>query len=261
MGRFLAVYALFGLLVGPAFADVPSDPTVAPAPEILIAQIDDSDLRDEETLNELMTIEYSKQAWSMGTAVGLSMLPGAGWGLVYTKQKAQAVIPILLSAIGYGLGGLYVAGIFNEKSEQKCRHVREGFDVSGVPIPLERCGYAGIVYDPSQPDRIDNQDPDDLDPQERPFFATAADYSVVTVGQDFDGTNLGLGLIIGTYVTTTLLGAIWSGTAVAEHNNQLRKDIESTAQAPRTSPSEDGGPRAVVGFDGRSGHFGLALDF
>ncbi len=261
MGRFLAVCALSILMVGPAFAEVPSDPTVAPAPEMLLAQVDDSDLRDEETLNQLMSIEYSKDAWSMGTAVGLSMIPGAGWGLVYTKQKAQSVVPILLSAIGYGLGGLYLAGLFDETSEQKCRHVREGFDISGVPIPLERCGYADIVYDPSQPARIDNQDPDDLDPQERPFFATAADYSVVTVGQDFDGTNLGLGLIIGTYVGTTLLGAIWSGTAVAEHNDQLRKDIESTAQAPKTTPSQDRGPRPVVGYNGRSGHFGFVLDF
>jgi hypothetical protein len=259
MGRFLAVLVLPGLMVSTAAAQTPSDPTVAPAPELLIAQIDDSDLRDEETLTQLMGIEYSKDAWSMGSAVGLSMIPGAGWGLVYTRQKAQAVVPILLSAIGYGLGGLYVAGLFDESSEVQCRHVRVG-KVGPMDGGVDRCGYAKIVFDPNEPNRIDNQDIDELDTQERPFFATAVDYSLVTVGQDFDGTNTGLVILVSTYVATTLLGAIWSGTSVAEHNDRLRKDIESTAQAPK-APAEERVPRVVAGFDGRRGFLGFALDF
>ena len=272
MGRFLAVLLLPSLMVSTATAQTPSDPTVAPPPALLIAQIDDADLRDEETLTELMGIEYSKDAWSMGTAVGLSMIPGAGWGLVYTKQKAQSVVPILLSAIGYGLGGLYLAGLFDESSEVQCRHVRVG-KVTAAYGGVDRCGYSEIVFDPNDANRTDNQDTDALDgsnsvepgkqgaePQDRPFFATAVDYSLVTVGQDFDGTNTGLAILISTYVGTTLLGAIWSGSSVAQHNDRLRKDIESTAQVP-AAPVDENAPRAVVGFDGRRGFFGVALDF
>ena len=69
-------------------------PLASPNPEILIAQVDDSDLRDEETLQELMQIEYDKDAWSMGAAVGASLLPGAGWGLCMLTNRFKASCPL-----------------------------------------------------------------------------------------------------------------------------------------------------------------------
>ena len=50
---------------------------------------------------------------------------------------------------------------------------------------------------------------------------------------------------------TTLLGAAWAGLTVDDHNTALRKNIESTASAPRP----------IVSYDGRNGYMGLLLDF
>ena len=69
----------------------------------------DPDLEDDESLEDLMKIEYDKDAWSMGTAIGLSLVPGGGFGLLYARKKPQAVIPFLLSTVGYGLGIAYMA--------------------------------------------------------------------------------------------------------------------------------------------------------
>lgn len=264
MRRTVAALTALTLASAPALADPGStvDPTTAPAPQVLLAQagIDalDSDLRDEESLEFLQGIEYDKDAWSMGSAVGLSLLPGAGWGLMYAEKPAQSTVPILLSAVGYGLGALYMLGIFDESSTEICTHARDG------RVGYGECGYADVTFDPTNPEQIDNNDIDPRDPRMRAYFATRSDYAYATRGEDFDGTTTGLIIVGSTYVVTTLIGAIWAGSTVYEHNEQLRKDIESTAgrdavakkTAPTTTP-----PRPFVGYDGERGVFGVALDF
>lgn len=254
--RTVAALAAISLASGPVLA-APTDPTVAPEPAVLIAQagIDalDADLADEKTLADLQRDEFDAEAWSMGAAIGLSLIPGAGWGLVYAEKPAQSTVPFLLSVVGYAIGGLYLGGLFDESSSEICQHVRDG------RVGDAECTYGGVVFDPTI-DRIDNNDVDPRDPSMRPYFATRADYEVVTRGEDFDGTTTGLVVIASTYVLTTLIGAVWSGATVYEHNDQLRKDIESTAG--RTTVAEvPTTARPVIGYTGESGLFGIALDF
>lgn len=257
--RTVAALAAISLASGPVLAapPPPADPTVAPEPAVLIAQagIDalDADLADEKTLEDLQRDEFEADAWSMGAAIGLSLIPGAGWGLIYAEKPAQSTVPFLLSAVGYIIGGLYVAGVFDEESTEICQHVRDG------RVGDAECTYGGITFDPTI-DRIDNNDIDPRDPAMRQYFATRADYEVVTRGEDFDGVSTGLIIIASTYALTSIIGAVWSGATVYEHNDQLRKDIESTAgratvaEVPTTA-------RPVIGYTGDSGLFGVALDF
>ena len=254
MKRTLAI--LFGLFtVSLAFTvQAKTPPIIAAEPGVLVAQIDDSDLRDEESLKQLMKIEYDKDAWSMSVAVGSSFVPGAGWGLVYTKKKLQAAIPFVLSAVGYGLGIAYMAGAFDTQKTQICTHTRDG------RVNLAECGYADITRDANNPDMIDNQD---ADPRSEngmtPYFRTKGDYSTSFANKDFDGFNTGLYVLVGTYIVTTTLGAVWAGSTVAAHNEQLRKDIESTAGRTPTKPKVSAQP--ILGFDGRRGVLGFALEF
>ncbi len=247
---------LLGLLIlpGALWAQTPTPPTMAPSPDILVAQIDDSDLRDEESLKQLMKIEYDKDAWSMSVAIGSSFVPGAGWGLMYTKKKLQAAVPFTLSIIGYGVGVAYMLGLMDTEATPICNQTRDG-RVDGA-----ECGYANIAYNASLPNRIDNQDPD---PRSiggmTPYFRTKGDYATVISGKDFDGFNTGLYIMIGTYVVTTALGAMWAGSTVAAHNEQLRKDIESTAGRTPRSPAIKATP--IIGFTGRRGVVGFALEF
>ena len=97
---------------------------------------EDPDLEDDETLEDLMKIEYDKDAWSTSTAIGLSLVPGGGFGLIYARKKPQAVIPFLLSTVGYGLGIAYMAGAFDESQTSICTHVRAG------RVPAVECSYA-----------------------------------------------------------------------------------------------------------------------
>ena len=60
---------------------------------------------------------------------------------------------------------------------------------------------------------------------------------------------------MGTYIGTSLIGAIWSGLVVADHNEQLRKDIEATVKAP------DPVPVPVIAFDGDRGYLGVQVTF
>jgi hypothetical protein len=263
--RTVAAFAAISLASGPVLAAPvpPTDPTTAPAPAVLIAQagIDalDSDLAEEESIEEIQDREFDADAWSMGAGIGLSLIPGAGWGLIYADKPAQSTVPFLLSAVGYVIGGLYVAGLFDEESSLTCQHDADG------RVGLPECGYADITYDPTAPsDRIDNLDIDRRDPAMRQYFATRSDYELVTQGEDFDGTTTGLVIIGGTYVLTTLIGAIWAGATVYDHNDQLRKDIESTAGASGVASAPAEVPttaRPIVGYTGDSGLFGIALDF
>lgn len=204
--------------------------------------IDDSDLQQEETLSDLKEEEYEKEAWSTGTAVGLSLLPGGGAGLIYAERPAAATVPYLLSAIGYGLGIAYLVGAFNEDASQVCTH-----DVDGR-VALEECGYG----DPGS-DRRNERDPRGapVNGVLPPYFQTQGQYAESTVGEDFDGAKTGVYILAGTYVVTTLLGAVWAASAVADHNDDVRKKVESTVQAPTP----------IVSYDGRRGFIGLSLDF
>ena len=187
----------------------------------------DPDLEDDESLEELMQIEYNKDAWSMPTAIGLSLVPGGGFGLIYARQKPQAVVPFLLSTLGYGLGIAYLAGTFDESEVGICTHVRDG------RVPTQECSYGNAEFDPADPDRVSLRTIDPRDPGGRPYFQTNTDYMPSTSGRNYSGRSAGLTILTATYVITSTLGAVWSGLTVRAHNKQLRRDIESTAQNKR----------------------------
>ena len=227
------------LLSGAAWA---TPPEAAPSPQILLAQLEtDPDVQGEETLKDLWDDEFKKSSQSMGAAIGLSLLPGGGFGLVYAKKKPQAIVPIILSLIGYGVGTAYLLGTFDESSKEVCR--RKGDEV----VPNDVCGFA---MDP-----LLNKEKDEYANDGSAYFETASDYEMSVVGEDFDGKMRGLYIIAGTYAATTLLGAIWSASTVAEYNERLRKDIESTTEAPTPLP------RPLIAYDGERGFLGLSLDF
>ncbi len=247
-----------GMISSVAFAqDVGhTSPLTAPEADILIARIDDSDLRDEETLDQLMKIEYDRDKMSMGAAVGSSFIPGAGWGLMYAKKPVQAVIPFALSAVGYGLGAAYLFGAFDTEKTEICRH-----KPSSSRVGDDECKRGTRPFDPNLEPRIDNQDPDPRSADRMtPYFNTQGDYEVTFAGEDFDGAETGLVILAGTYVVTTALGAVWGGLTVKAHNDQLRKDIESTAQNRRRDvPAVVAQP--LIAYTGDRGYFGLRLDF
>ncbi|MFN3201476.1 MAG: hypothetical protein ACE366_23945 [Bradymonadia bacterium] len=204
--------------------------------------IDDSDLAREETLEELKEEEYEKEAWSVGTAIGLSFIPGGGAGLIYAEKPAASTVPYLLSAIGYGVGIAYFVGAFDESSSVVCNH-----DIDGR-VAFEECSFG----DPGSAVRND-RDPrgTPINGQQPPYFQTQGQYTEATIGEDFDGKQTGLIIIAGTYVVTTVLGAVWAASSVSDHNDAVRKKIDSTVQAPKP----------IVAYDGRRGFLGLSFDF
>lgn len=240
MRRIVAALAASGLVAPGMAGAAPTPPNAAPAPQILLAQVDDSDLADEPTISDIINEEVDVQSKSVTAAVGLSFIPGAGWGLLYAGKRPHSSVPFLLSAAGYTVAGLYMSGLFDESSKTVCVHE------TGQTVELEVCGYARTP--------IKNNETDPLDPRGRPYFRTADAYTRTTVGDDFDGTEVGIYILVGTYVVTTLIGAAWAGATVADFNDQVRKDAESTVQGPSL-------PRPVVGYDGQRTSFGFALDF
>ncbi len=230
--------SLLLLLSGVAWA---TPPEAAPSPQTFLAQLDDSDVRGEETLEDLWKIEYDKNKQEVSAAIGLSLIPGGGFGLVYAKKKPQAIVPIILSLVGYGVGTAYLLGTFDESSKEVCR--RQGNEV----VPNEVCSW---VKDPEF-----NHDKDEYANDGSAYFENVEDYQMSVVGEDFDGKMRGIYIIAGTYAATTLLGAVWSASTVSEHNERLRKDIESTTEAPTPLP------KPLIAYDGERGFFGLSLDF
>src|SRR5688572_5331802 len=101
MRRFVSALAATALSLATAHAGEPAPPApalpaeMAPAPKVLLAQapVDDSDLKDEETLEALKQEEIAKEAWSMGAAIGLSLVPGGGAGLIYAEEPYAAIVP------------------------------------------------------------------------------------------------------------------------------------------------------------------------
>ena len=254
MNRVMTLSVLFTLIWGTALGQV--SPMVAPDAELMVARIDDSDLRDEETLDQLMQIEYDRDKMSMGAAVGSSFIPGAGWGLMYAKKDVQAIIPFALSAVGYGVGAAYLFGVFDRQKTEICRH-----KPSSSRVADDECRRGTRPFDANNPDQYDNLDPDPRSAdQMTPYFETQGDYEVTFAGEDFDGAGTGLVIMAGTYLLTTALGAVWAGLTVKAHNDQLRKDIESTAQnRVRSAPGIRAQP--MVAYTGDRGYLGVRLDF
>ena len=211
------------------------------------ADVDDSDLLGEETLNELMQIEYDKEAWSMGAAIGLSLLPGGGYGLLYAEKPAQSAVPFTIFAVGAGVGLAYILGAFDSRKQTSCYHVRDG--------KVSR-GECDIAKDKTQNHQKDPRADESLKSPKNQYWNTAGDYQLRTTGENFDGTKTGIIILASAYVASTLVGAIWAGSTVSDHNEQLRKDIESTTfLAPLRNV------RPVAYYNGDEAHFGFAFEF
>ncbi len=228
---------------------------VSPAPEILIAQIDDSDMRDEETLNQLMQIEYDRDKMSAGKAIALSFVPGGGLGLIYADKSIQSIVPYSLFGAGLVMSILHFIpdGPFHSKEQTYCRHLP-----TASRVGTDEClrGDRARVQ-PKDPNIVDNQD---VDPRAIPsgqaYFETKSDYEQRTVGENYDPTNRGLLVLAASYAVTTALGAVWSAMAVNSFNEQLRKDIESTAKNRSYLNVEP-----LVAYTGDGGLFGVTVDF
>lgn len=240
--RALVFLALCSIVANPAFAAGPNAevPPAATAEDPLqLAQNEDfydPDLENEETLEELHQEEYDKGKWSVGSAVGLSFIPGGGWGLLYADKGAASSVPFVLSLAGYTLGALYMGGVFDESSVIKCQ------DDDNTIVRDELCDYSAT----NLPDSSDTS----ITAEERRAIARG-EYTQFQSGEDFDGGDTGLIIIGTTYALTTLLGATWAGLSVSEHNERLRRDIESTAWVPRLRLGVAKGRSSV----------GLAFDF
>lgn len=277
--RLVASALVVALPAAAAAQSVP--PEMAAPPRTLLAAnnepVDDSDVAaeaEDETLDKLNQIEIDKDAWSTGAAVGLSAIPGGGFGLIYAEKKAASAVPFLLSIAGYTIGALYMAGTFNTKKKTHCYFKADPNSAAiGSQVDSYRCTYAlytGQTDDPIPGDKDDNpntaQNTGDRTTHSfdwtaedktrigtnKEYYNSAANYGYVDSGENFDGQKTGIMILIGTYAATTLLGAVWSGLTVADHNETLRKNVESTAQ---------NSPKPLVGYDGDNGYFGMVMDF
>lgn len=257
------------LLASSAWAEpmLPISPEVAAPPEILLARhgellaqrgrrgggggLNDSDLGDELTLDELIQIEYGEKKQSSGSAIGLSLLPGGGFGLMYADKKAQALVPILFSVVGYGVAGYYMLGMADTSSKNVCLHSRQG------EVDFAECSYGSVPHDITK-DRTDSHSPDPRAPiPGQAYYETIGDYSTAVLGEDFDGMKVGLTILASTYAATTILGAMWSASAVSSYNDRLLKDLQSTTQATPPQPTI----KPMIAYDGDRGLFGVRLDF
>lgn len=243
-------------------------PEMAASPQTLLAQrdeaVDDSDLGQEESLDELNRAEMAPLQWSTPAAVGLSFIPGGGFGLVYAEKKAASAVPFLLSAAGFAVGALYLAGVFDTTKKTHCYYKADPNAVSaGVATGMDSCTYAmwdsrtnddpipGDVDAAGNPINTHSIDPNSGSAN-RAYIDSSSHYAILDSGENFDGQKTGIYIMLGTYAVTTLLGAVWSGLTVADHNEEIRKNIESTAQNT---------PKPIFGFDGDDGYFGLVWSF
>ncbi len=240
MRRTASSLLAFCLVGGTAFGQ--TSPLDAPPPRELIAQVDDSDLREEETLEELQQDEYDKSSQSMAAAIGLSLLPGGGWGLVYADKGAQSTVPFLITLAGVGLGIAGYVGAFDEGgTDSSCLHVRDG------EVPVSECTL--------HQDKVRNKEVDPRDLSGRQYFETVNDYELIAGKEPVDNSAFGTYFLLGGYGLAALVGAVWAAIEVADHNERLRKDIESTVEGPSWRPTP------VVVFDGDNGMFGFSLAF
>ena len=128
------------------------------------------------------------------------------------------------------------------------------------------CAHTEVrIFDATNPMATSNRDIDPLsDPDPatgrmKQYYQTQNDYERTFIGEDFDGTDSGVWIMVGTYALTTVIGAVWAGMTVSAHNEQLRKDIESTAG--RGSPQPTVQARPILNLGQRTGVVGFALDF
>ena len=172
MLRLVFAFCLFAIALGPQIA------LASPSIEFLLPQSDwddeeplgDSALENEKTLEQLHELEFDREAMSVQKAVTTSFIPGAGWGLLYAKKDAQSVVPFALSAVGYGLGALFLGGVFSEDSTRICQHDRDG------RVALDECFRGDRNPDVSQPDIPNQTTQDNRDPNRLPYFQTQGDY-------------------------------------------------------------------------------------
>ena len=54
------------------------------------------ELEQEESLEDLQEIEYSREALSISRGTLLSLIPGGGWSLMYANRRAQGVLMVLI---------------------------------------------------------------------------------------------------------------------------------------------------------------------
>jgi len=259
MNRILAIGLSLCLLFCATVVSGQTSPIVAPDTGILLAQIDDSDLQDEEDLARLMAIEYDKKAMSMGKAVSSSFIPGGGWGLMYTGNKYAASVPFALFAIGVGVGTTYVSGLLDTEAVPICQHIRDG------RVNSAECEYQNTVRSPDTLMDSSLKDRQDEDPRSeggtQRYYQTGGDYSKVTAGKNFNGLKTGTYIIVGTYLLTTIVGAVWAGLNVKEHNDQIRRDIESTVERRSPRHRQDFEAKPLLGYTGDRGVVGFSLSF
>ena len=254
----LIIFFVFGICAQ-AMAN-PSAPQLAASPQILFAQMDDPalvmELKDEETLGDLQNIEYDREALSISKGIALSFIPGGGWGLLYANKKLQAIVPFLLSTVGYGIGAVYLSGSFDESKKNVCIH-----EPSQSTVEYDQCSWGDGSIHPDKYNTYDQLSWNDLngDGQQQQnelsrYFETKGDYRQTTRGKNIDLSSQGLPILLGTYLATSLVGAVWSAVAISQHNKDLRKKIESTAQAPiQILPS--------VTYNGTQASAGLSMTF
>jgi hypothetical protein len=177
MRRIASLLALATPLT-PALA---TPPELAPPPQVLLAQAEEADPDDpnEESLTVMDGGIIDERSWSMTAAIGLSLVPGGGFGLFYVEKPGAGWATIALSAIGYGVGAAYMLGVFDEQPETRCRFKDEVAEPEECESALDRTG----------PLR------DEKNPRTGNFYSfEVEDFSRVTTGEDYDGTTTGLAI-------------------------------------------------------------------
>ena len=258
----LSLLAMCALIFSPLSVNArPISPSEAPRPALMFAQMDDPELvrelSNEETLGQLQEIEFERDSLSLSKGIIYSLIPGGSWGLFYAKKRAQGLIPLLLSVVGYGLGATYLSGTFDTASTDVCVYTPTQELVSmatcsrGEPTPSRPQQH--LDYD--ERSWVDSNGDGQKQPDEvKRYFQTQGDYTTETRGKNEEFGDLGLTILVGTYVVTTVIGAIWAGSSISTHNDELRKKIESTAQAPiKVNPT--------LVYDGRNALMGLSVQF
>ena len=208
------------------------------------------ELEGEETLGDLQNMEYDRESMSMGRGIALSFIPGGGFGMMYANKRAQGLLTVALAAVGYGVGLAFATGSLNSEAATVCVYtptndvVKTSTCSRGEPSAENPRQHLDI-----DPRSVTPQNPDGLR-----YFETQGDYAIQTRGSSYDGTSLGLKILAGTYVATTLIGAILSGSAISEHNDDVRKRVESTAGLDlKLMPT--------MVYDGRNALMGLGGSF
>jgi hypothetical protein len=217
----------------------------------LFVQMDDpelvEELKGEETLQELQEIEFQRESLNLSRGVGLSFIPGGGWGLFYAQKRAQGLIPLVASLIGYGVGLALLSGSLDTDESRVCVYSLEDStrNYAGTIVNSRVCEgktnpniqvQLNLENDPlSWVDTNGNQLADSN--EQKKYLETLSYYSFDTRGSKYDGFQDGL-LILGiTYLTTTAIGAIWSAVEISQFNDELRKKVESTADlSPKFQP-------------------------